>query len=230
MKHLIIGLGEVGSALANIFPEAEVFDINRFLNNPHGPFDVLHICFPCTDQVEFIKIVNEYKKRFGGNIVIIHSSVPIGTTAMLNAVHSPIRGVHPYLEKGIRTFVKYFGGFKAHEAAQLFEEKRIKTRVIRDSRITEAAKLWDTTQYGIMILLEKEIYKFCRDNGLDFEVIYAEFNKTYHEGYSKLGMSYVTRPSLMHKEGKIGGHCVVENANLLDTPLAKLIIERNKEL
>jgi hypothetical protein len=43
-------------------------------------------------------------------------------------------------------------------------------------------------------------------------------------------MAYVNRPALMHKVGPIGGHCVVENANLLDTPLAKLIIETNSQL
>lgn len=185
---------------------------------------------PMEIEPKFIKVVEEYKKYFGPNITIVHSSVPIGTCERLDVVHSPVRGVHPNIEKGLRTFVKYFGGFKAHEAAQLFEEQGIKTRVIRDSRTTEAAKLWDTTQYGIMILLEKEIYDFCRKNGLDFEVVYAEFNQTYHEGYKKLGMAYVTRPALMHKEGKIGGHCVVENAALLNTPLAQLIIERNKLL
>jgi UDP-N-acetyl-D-mannosaminuronate dehydrogenase len=232
MRHLIIGYGEVGQALSGIFLDSDILDSKKGISliKQYPENTVMHICFPCNDQAEFIKSVEEYKKIYKPNIVIVHSSVPIGICEKLDAVHSPVRGVHPHLEKGLRIFVKYFGGFKAHEAARLFEEQGIKTRVIRDSRTTEAAKLWDTTQYGIMILLEKEIHKFCRENGLDFEVVYAEFNQTYHEGYSKLGMSYVTRPSLMHKEGKIGGHCVVENAVLLDTPLAKLIIERNKEL
>lgn len=230
MKHLIIGAGEVGTALSNIFKDAEILDSNKGLRPSGYHFNVIHVCFPCADQETFIKEVSKYQNQYGPEITIIHSSVPIGTCEQLDAVHSPIRGVHPHLEKGIRTFVKYFGGFKAHKAAQLFEDMGIQTRVIRDSRTTEAAKLWDTTQYGIMILVEKEIYKFCRDNGLDFEVIYASFNETYNEGYRELDMGYVNRPALMHKDGKIGGHCVVENAMLLNTPLAKLILEKNQEL
>jgi hypothetical protein len=231
MKNLVIGYGEVGQAISRVLNTNDVIDKNSGIYLKNGPqeFDTMHICFPYTAG-EFEKEVTAYQNTFRPKITIIHSSVPLGTSDKLNAVHSPIRGVHPHLEKGIRTFVKYFGGFKAHEAAAIFAEKGIETRVIRDARTTEASKLWDTTQYGIMILLEKEIYKFCRDNGLDFEVVYASFNETYNEGYRELGMGYVNRPALMHKDGKIGGHCVVENAALLDTDLARLIIEKNSLL
>lgn len=216
-------MGEVGSALKRIFPDAHTYDISsgygrgmEFLENTYG---VVHICFPYANNFE--EMVEKYQRRFKPSITIIHSSVPIGTSDKLDAVHSPIRGVHPHLEKGIRTFVKYFGGLKAHEAAQIFKDAGIKTRVVREAKTTEAAKLWDTTQYGVMILLEKEIHKFCRDNGLDFEIVYAEFNETYNLGYASLDMLHVVRPALMHKEGPIGGHCILQNAALLDAPSAR---------
>lgn len=229
MNHIILGYGEVGRAINAIFPDAAKIDLNEGFNETiMKDYEVVHICFPYSDTFE--KDVKDYTNRFNPEVLIIHSSVPIGTSDKLGAVHSPIRGVHPELEKGIRTFIKYFGGFHAQKAAKIFADKGIDTQVIRDSRTTEALKLWDTTQYGIMILLEKEIYKFCRDNGVDFEIIYAHANESYNEGYRILNMGYVNRPALMHKDGKIGGHCVVENAALLDTPLAKLIIERNAQL
>ena len=241
MRHIIVGYGEVGKAIHAIFKDAEIIDTkqNLFLNNGAypGDIDVMHVCFPFTEPDSepyknkgFIREVESYQNTFRPGLTIIHSSVPIGTSDKLNAVHSPVRGVHPYLEKGLRTFTKYFGGFKAIEAARIFEEQGIRVKVVGDSRTTEALKLWDTTQYGVMIALEKEIHKFCRENNVDFEIVYRDANVSYNEGYMKLGMSHVVRPQLMHKEGKIGGHCVIENAHLLDTPTAKRIIDENSTL
>lgn len=228
MKQLVIGMGEVGSAIQTILETADTFDILTSGSCVLEKYDVIHICFPYTK--DFSKSVLAYQNLFSPTITIIHSSVPIGTSESLNAVYSPVRGVHPHIEKGIRIFVKFFGGMKAHEASDIFKEKGIRVSIVGDSRTLEAAKLWDTTQYGVMILLEKEIYKFCRKEGVDFETVYREFNNTYNEGYMQLGMEYVLRPSLLHKSGKIGGHCVVENAELLDSPSAKRIIEENKKL
>lgn len=220
-KQLVIGLGEVGQAVKNIL---RCHGTDKEIVNE--TYDVLHICFPYSET--FVDDVRKYKEHYSSYLVIVHSSVPIGTCDLLEAVHSPIRGVHPHLEEGIRTFLKYFGGFRAPEAALIFEEVGIETQVIRDARTTEALKLWDTTQYGVMIMLEKEIFDFCRLNGLDFEIVYAHANKTYMQGYTKLGMAYVTRPSLMHKPGPVGGHCVLENARLLNTPSAARILKENE--
>lgn len=235
-NHLIIGYGEVGQALHKVFPDASTYDYQMGSPNFDASWDfkvlpkiyAMHICFPYISESRFIEQVEEYQKKYRPYLTIIHSSVPIGTSDKLNAVHSPVRGVHPNLEAGLRTFVKYFGGFKAKEAAKLFEDVGIRTKVIRDARTTEAAKLWDTTQYGIMILLEKEIYKFCRDNGLDFEIVYADFNKTYNAGYEQLGMEHVVRPALMHKDGPIGGHCVIENAELLPSSISEFLLKANE--
>lgn len=234
MKHVIFGLGEVGKAINAIFPEAHSFDpkVQQSRPLPDGQFEILHVCFPYHNSIQFHEAMSMAIHKVRPRLIIIHSSVPIGTSQKYNAIHSPIRGVHPNLEKGIRTFVKYFGGEGegAEEAAELFSEKGIKVRVIKDSRTTEAGKLWDTTQYGVMILLEKEIHKFCLENNLDFDLIYTDFNNTYNAGYTELDMPYVVRPFLKHMDGPIGGHCVVENAALLDTGISKFIIDANIQL
>lgn len=188
----------------------------------------LHICFPYNGT--FIEQVKHYQNKCNPHLTIIHSSVPVGTSDKLKAVYSPVRGVHPNLEGGIRTFVKYIAGGKAYEAAKLFQDVGITTRVLADTRTLEAAKLWDTTMYGLSILMEKEIYAWCRENQVDFEIVYREFTQTYNDGYAKLGMAHVMRPWLMHMEGKIGGHCVLPNAVLLDSPSAKRLIKENSKL
>ncbi len=93
---------------------------------------------------------------------------------------------------------------------------------------SEALKLWDTTQYGWMIVLNKEIKKWCDENGLDFEVIYTEANKSYNEGYQKLGRPEVMRPYLKYMSGKVGGHCIVPNCRLLNSEIAKFILKKNR--
>lgn len=228
MKQIIIGLGEVGQALHKIFPDAEAYDWQQAPVKVDEPYGVMHICFPYSEH--FHKEVEQYQAYYQPDITVIHSSVPIGTSDELGAVHSPVRGVHPNLEQGIRTFVKYFGGARAEDAAIWFHRLGIECIITKSARTTEALKLWDTTQYGVMIMLEKEIFKFCEQQGLDFDLIYRHANRTYNDGYTKLGMSSVVRPQLVHKEGKIGGHCVIENAHLLDTPTAKRIIEENSTL
>lgn len=225
-KNLVVGLGEVGLAIQSIL-KCDGHDPIKKISSS-GRYNVLHICFPYFDGFE--KQVEEYKNQFGADLVIIHSSVAIGVSSKIGAVHSPIRGVHPNLEKSIRTFVKLFGGPKAKEASKIFESFGVKTLTTEKSENTEAMKLWDTTQYGAMIMLNKEIYEFCQKNNLDFDVVYTEANKSYNEGYVKMGMPFVVRPYLKHMEGKIGGHCVIPNSHLLDSDTPKRIIEKNDKI
>lgn len=226
-KNLVVGLGEVGKALqAILLCDGE--DSYKGISAPEKDYDVLHVAFPYGP--DFIDHVQVYEKTFGTKLTIVHSSVPIGTCRQIGAVHSPVRGVHPELELGIRTFVKFFGGPRATEAAEIFSKRGIKTECTLHARDTEALKLWDTTQYGVMILLNKEIHKFCKENGLDFNLIYHAANKTYNQGYRKMRRWEVGRPYLDHMKGKIGGHCVVENAHLFDSESTRRIIEENGKL
>lgn len=229
-------MGEVGDALKRIFPDAGVYDTNPkpglekvFVDiiKP-SKCDMMHICFPYSK--DFTRHVFDYQVRYSPGITVIHSSVPVGTSDTLRAVYSPVRGVHPNLELGMRTITKYFAGLKAGEVAAEFYKAGVPVRIMADTRSLEAAKLWDTTAYGLNILLEKEIWKYCRENQLDYEIVYREFTQTYNMGFKKLGMPHVQRPWLMHAAGKIGGHCVVPNAALLDSPSAKRLVKENSKL
>ncbi|MCK9370403.1 hypothetical protein M0R04_10885 [Candidatus Dojkabacteria bacterium] len=231
MTHLVIGKGEVGKAIAKIF-KADTFDIKNG-GMEDGHYDVLHICFPYSET--FILDVKKYDRIYSPDIIIVHSTVPIGTTRKLGykAVHSPVRGVHPNLEEGIRTFVKYIGATDTetgYEVTQLFEEYDLTPSSICDPEDTEAGKLLSTTYYGWNILFEKLVHKFCKDNSLDFDIVYTDFNNTYNDGYKELAMDYVVRPVLKHIEGEIGGHCVIPNCKILDFDPAKIIATYNEEI
>lgn len=211
MKNLVIGLGEVGSAIQKIL-QCDGYDAaGPLAQGDH--YDVLHICFPYSEP--FVGYVRGYIELFQPSLVIVHSSVPLGTCDPQGWVHSPVRGVHPNLEEGIRTFKKYFGGNLAAEASWIFRERGLDCYVTEHARTTEALKLWDTTQYGVMIALQKEIYSYCKRHNLDFDLVYGDANRTYNEGYNKLGRQEVARPHLKQIDGPIGGHCVIPNAELL---------------
>ena len=231
MKNLVIGnKGQIGSAIQNIL-KCDGYDIVEN-KNPGGEYDVLHITIPYSKN--FIPIIEEYIEYFKPKFTVIHSTVPVGTCEKIGefVVYSPCRGIHPELEKGIRTFTKYFAGNEAEKAAKIFKEADHNMdcawNIMPNSvRSLEAAKLWDTTQYGWSIILEKVIHKYCEDNGLDFQLIYTMFNKTYNDGYEKLGHPEYKKYILEHRDGKIGGHCVIPNLDLLDNEICDIIKELN---
>lgn len=227
-KHLVLGLGQIGSAIRDIL-DADCIDLWADKSSfEERNYEALHICFSYEES--FNEIVQKYQSRFSPIITIIHSTVPIGTSERLSAVHSPCRGIHPNLKAGIMTFVKYFGGEKAEEAALHFHNCGIKTHTCALARDTEAMKLWDTTIYGWNIILEKMIFTYCKENNLDFDLIYTKANESYNDGYEKLGHPEYKKYILRHIDGKIGGHCVIDNLELLDSEVASIIKKFNEKL
>lgn len=229
-KHLIIGAGQIGSSLHKVlspYYNVSIMDKNDKFN---GNFDIIHICYPSVKN--FVNITKSYIKKFKPNLVIIHSTVPVGSTRKISAsiaVHSPIRGVHPNLDKGIKTFVKYFAGPKEKEAAKIFSKIGIKTKVFEKPEATELLKILDTTYYGWNIIFAKEVKRICDKLKLNFEEVYTIPNGDYNDGYLKLGKSNVIRPVLKAMPGKIGGHCVIPNLELFDDWIADIIKKRNKK-
>lgn len=216
-----MGYGEVGQAIAKFYGNPLIKDLKR--DDGLEGAEILHICLPWNDK--FIETVKKEIKRIKPKLTIIHSTVVPGTTLRIAqgklkimAVHSPIRGIHPELFKGIKTFVKYIGADnkKAGEMAKKhLEGLGIKTKVFYPSITTEIGKLLDTSYYGLVIVWHGEMKKICDKFGVNFEEAVTDFNKTYNEGYAKLGKKNVIRPVLYPPKGGITGHCIVPNAEIL---------------
>jgi len=226
-NHLVIGAGEVGQAIYQILKKKHPVSLRDKDNAVSGRFDVLHVCYPPIK--DFLKATKGYIRQYRPRLVIIHSTVPLGMTRKIGsfAVHSPIRGIHPHLVKGIMTFVKYFGGPQAKKAAGYFSAAGVKTKVLSRPETTELLKILDTTYYGWNIVFAKESKRICDRFGLDFDEVYTFPNRDYNIGYSKLGMAHVVRPVLKAVSGKIGGHCVVPNTFLLKDWLTNSLRKRN---
>ena len=218
---LVIGAGEVGTAIAEVLdcPVVDVHD--RKVADPA----VLHICFPWSDR--FVEHVSGYQAMYGPDVTVVHSTVPVGTCRRLGAVHSPVRGRHPHLAESVRTFVKFFGGDRAAEAAKPFVAAGVDVRTVDDPETTEAGKLWELLMFGIAVAQQKEMYRWCVARGADPDVAYRLFTETYNDGYRKLGVGHVQRPVIEPMDGPIGGHCVVENAPLVAHPFADLLTDLN---
>jgi len=230
----IFGFGEVGQAISKFYQNPKIKDLKR--DDGLSGIEVLNVCIPWSDS--FLEIVEREINNIKPKLTIIHSTVPLGTTKKLTekfngmVVHSPIRGVHPYLFEGIKTFVKYIGAdneIVGQMAKEHIESLGMKTKLVFPSKTSELAKLFCTTYYGLCIAWHGEMKKICDKEGLNFDDVATEFNNTYNDGYTKLGKKNVVRPVLLAPEGGIGGHCVIPNAKILkksyDSKVFDLILD-----
>lgn len=235
MKIGIVGYGEIGSSLHKVYrskglENVEVVDPRLDMHGDLRGCDILNICIPHIEG--FTEAVCGYMEENLPRLTVIHSTVAPGTTASIpgRICHSPVRGLHPNLDSGILTFVKYIGAEDrgvAEEYADHLSGMGIRSHICKDSKTTEYAKLLDTTYYGVCIAFHADVLRLCEREGIDFEEVMTLYNSTYNEGYTRLGKPNVVRPTLFGTK-KIGGHCVVPNAVILkrfmDSPLVDHII------
>jgi len=228
LKIGILGYGEIGSSLEKCYLGKNFILKIKDLNRDDGldGIDILNICIPYTEK--FIDIVVKSIVDTAAKLTLIHSTVIPGTTNAISklipenqhVVHSPVRGVHPKLYEGLKTFVKYVGS--DNEVAALSAQKHLELLGLKVERFpcattSELAKILCTTYYGVCIAWHNDIKLMCDKYNVSFDDVATKWNTTYNEGYEKLGMSNVIRPVLYPPSEKIGGHCVVPNTELLKT-------------
>mgnify|MGYP001603793769 FL=1 len=223
---LIVGAGEIGKALCKVLePYYQVVLIDKKPKRIKG-VEIMHICFGYSDS--FVSEVKRYQKKYNPKHTIIHSTVPVGTSRKCGAISSPIVGIHPYLEEGIKTFTRFLGGEKASDVAAYFKRAGLKVYLFDKPETTELLKILDTTFYGLCIEYVKEIKRLSDKHGSPFEA-WTLYNSDYNRGYSLLGYPEYVRPNLVPIMGKIGGHCVGNNLNFLNSPFTKLIKDLNEK-
>lgn len=246
-KVLIVGLGEVGYALFELFKKSGKFDVYAFdvdeekmrkvVSEPRLPktVDVMHICYPCYEQGEFMQTTLNYIRKFEPKLTIIESTVSLGTTQRIYEtskkpmVHSPIRGMHKgpnTMKQHIKLFTKYVGGTTS-ESAQLarehFERLGLKVNVLKGSIETELAKLFETTYRAWMIACFQEMHRISRHFGADFYEVVDLLEDTHR--------ARLDRPVMF--PSVIVGHCLIPNTELLlksyNSELIQLILKSNEK-
>lgn len=238
----ILGLGEVGKAIKKacqkyylvLGKDVDKDDLGR------KKVDILHVCIPFFNSKQFIKIVISQIKLNSPQLVIIDSTVAPGTARKIQketyvkTVHAPIMGIHPNLYDYLFVFPKFIGAVDEKGkklAANHFKRLGLKVIFFKKAEETELAKLMSTTYYGLAIIFSKWLKIYCDKNKLNFENVYSKFNQAYNKGYKK-SLPNVIRPILKPKPGRIGGHCVVPNAEIIKKnigdPFGKLIVNFDK--
>ena len=228
---LVVGCGEVGRALVQVLTSAhEVFMIDKDRGiDARGMarnVDVMHVCFPYSDG--FVDAVDVYDQEYQPKHLIIHSTVPVGTSVRCSASHSPVIGLHPNLVQSLRTFTKFIGGPDSGPAAEHLRRAGMRVYVFDKAETCELMKLMSTLYYATCIEFTKDVKRMCGDAGVPFEA-WTLWTDNYNAGYQALGRAEYTRPNLTHIPGTIGGHCLLPNADLLDGDFAELVRRRNED-
>lgn len=233
MRSLVIGRGQIGRAVAEVIArQDDVITYDRSDGEPSYQYvDMIHICFPYSET--FIEDVRGYEKYFGEKPIVIWSTVPIGTTKQIvGAVHSPVEGVHPKLADSIRKMTRWVGvnteyGMEHYKA--YFDRFDFKTEIVNNSDFTEFLKLRSTSKYGINIVWAYYEAQVAKQLGMDYKMV-QNFDRDYNDLYHELGMNWAQRYIMEEPTGKIGGHCVVPNAELLDDQFPSEMLKLIKEM
>jgi len=239
-KDVVAGLGEIGLPILKILSKKEKivgYDIDKklmnekkFLQLNEFPTSFLHIAIPVTTKFDS-NVIQLYKK-FKPDCIVIHSTVPPGTTERLQKrlaapiIYSATRGVHKRMIRDLKRYTKFFAisklAPKKQWAAKTFSKKMlnsgIKTKQMSKPETLELAKiLCDTSYLGWLINYSQITNVIAKNFGVDYDEMWT-FSDEIHK---ILG----NRPKMY--PGYIGGHCVIPNLELINNKTLNLIKEMN---
>lgn len=235
MRSSIIGFGEVGAGLFAVLKnhyEVKWFEKD---SDPNYCCEIMHICIPWSET--FVSTVKQYADIQQPTYIVNHSTVPVGTTEQLYSLvkvpcfHSPIQGQHPDMAKGILSYVKYIGYWRAdpvivEQVCAYFEKAGIKTKAVVGTKTAELAKLLSLARYGMNIAFAKEQEEICKHFGVDYKVAVNDYEAERTIGLKSIGKGDLAQPILYPFKNYVGGHCVIENMSVLleqkETPMMKM--------
>jgi hypothetical protein len=224
MRAILIGHGEIGKAIEAYYGQVHTIDFvdlnEESIVQPEH--DIMLVAIPYNE--DFVETVSRYRQRFKTKATIVFSSVAIGTTSkLMNAVHVPIEGRHPDLALSVANWQVFMGGFN-QLAYNFFVEANKNPYVLDKPEHAEAMKLLSTTMYGINIEFARTANKVFADIGMDYGKFNA-YNGCYNSLYDMLGMGQFKRYLLNPPEGKKGGHCVTNNAKILQEQYPDMLVD-----
>lgn len=230
MNMLVVGMGEIGSAVATNLGIHKVFTLDANSEPITAIIDVMHICFPYTE--DFVKEVKKYQRKYQPKLTIIYSTVPVGTTKNIkHAVHSPVEGKHPRLTQSIKVGLRWIG-YNDNEdklLAQKIWRPITLCESVPNSDWTEFLKLASTSKYGINIVWADYMNAVADFLKMPYEYV-KEWDTEYNNLYRKLKMKHNRKYVLDPPHNKIGGHCVVSNAEILDKQFPNIMLKMIKAM
>jgi len=239
-KNVVAGLGEIGLPILKILSKKENivgYDLNEKLMNKNKfqklselPTSFLHVAIPVTTKFDSSLI--QLNKKFKPDCIVIHSTIPPGTTERLQRkINSPIifsatRGVHKRMLKDLKHYTKFFAISNSAPKKQwaiktfskIMKNSGIRTKQMTKPETLELAKILCDTSYLGWLINYSQITNVIAKN---FDVNYDEMWTFSDEIHKRLG----NRPKMY--PGYIGGHCVIPNLELINNQTLNLIKEMN---
>jgi UDP-N-acetyl-D-mannosaminuronate dehydrogenase len=211
-KIVVVGLGEVGKPLYELASEYhETVGVDIAPVEAVDGVDILHICYPFQIK-DFVGETARYVERYQPAVTVINSTVSVGTTRAVAerthtpVVNSPVRGKHARMLQDMRKYTKFVGSMDreagAHTARH-FESMGLKAKVLATPEASELAKLTETTYFGVMIAWAQEVERYCDKWGADYEEVVSFYDE----------IDFF--PRVKYFPGVIGGHCVMQNIEIL---------------
>jgi UDP-glucose/GDP-mannose dehydrogenase family, central domain len=229
-KALVVGVGEVGGALAEVLERKQ--PVLRHDVKPQkfkDPIAVMHLCFPYQSRERFEADAAAYIDRFRPELTVVNSTVMPGTVRAIarrtgaRIAYSPVRGKHARMVQELLRYTKFVAAAEpetARNAEEHFQTAGMTTRRFNDIESLELAKLAETTYFGVLIAFAQELNRLADKVGAD----YLEVIEFFRE------IDFL--PSSRYFPGFIGGHCVIPNIKLLKkvarSPLFEAVLESNR--
>lgn len=242
-RSLILGYGEIGQSIYSVFSKhyrMDWVDLGKtsIEYNEDRKYKVLHVCIPW--QEDFVRTVDMCALKHKVDLVIVHSTVPVGTTEQLKyirKVHAPIRGRHENLAEGIKAYTMFIGFMNEDElqyALEYLNNAKIPVAVYKRYKTTEAAKLLELLQYGMNIEFARYAQDVCNKFGISYPAVVMDYAMTHNNTVKLIDDANLQKPILHPPKGEIGGHCVLPGIRLLckqvESPILKDILAINASL
>lgn len=232
-NSLVIGMGEVGRAVYEVTGSGLSFSLDdpNKENAWQGELDVMHICFPYSET--FVEDVQRYIKNFEPLHIIVWATVPIGTCRKIDerVVHTPVEGVHPNLSTSIRSACRFIGyniGEEGRWAQRYLWLRVAETEILSRTETTELLKLRSTAKYGINLVWAQYDAELCKQFGVPYDSVMT-YDSEYNKLFAMMGDNEKIRSAryvLFEPDGRIGGHCVVPNARLLNEQFPSDLLDK----
>lgn len=241
-KNVVAGLGEIGTPILQLISKhvltvgydtnPKLVDKKKFKKYEKLGTLFLHICIPFTKN--FISNVISLYTKFNPEVIVIHSTISLGTTKNLQSqlpipiIYSATRGIHKRMIYDLKRYTKFYSiesnaprkNWALSTYVKLMKKCGLKTRKMSSSLTLELAKIIvDTSYYGWLINYAQLSNMIAIKNKVDYDEMWS-FADEIHK---YLG----NRPKMF--PGFIGGHCVIPNLDLIKNDTLDLIKEINSD-
>ena len=241
-KNVVAGLGEIGKPIFTLLSRAGPvvgYDIKQNLIDKDAVNQYknlqtlfLHVCIPFTDK--FNDRVVDLVEKFHPEGIVIHSTIKPYTTLSLQkildipVIYSATRGVHKRMLYDLKRYTKFYGLEKdaprskwaSSTYSKIMKKCGIKTKLMTNAVTLEVAKIvCDTSYYGWLINYAQLSNMIAIKHNIDYDEMWT-FSDEIHKFLGN-------RPKMF--PGFIGGHCVIQNLDLIDDSTLNLIKEINSD-